>query len=107
MQRYSSGPITISVDVAANVNTATCEVVELSGFAGGGFVTGAGITSVAFYVCMTRDGTFVALHDATNTAIALTTTAAKGYALPVEAFGFEFLKLVGNAAGTVTLNKKT
>jgi hypothetical protein len=105
LQRFNSEEIFVSVTDAI----ATCEVIPMGSFAGGAIIipSGSSITSLVPYGCHTATGTYVPLYDSSNAAVSRTVAASRGYALPDECFGWRYLKLLGNAAGTVLLNLKS
>ncbi len=107
MERHVTNGFPVDVDVVGNLATASVKAVPFGSFAGGAFIPGTGITSIAFYGGMTEDGTYAEIKDSTNTAVTRTVTAGDGYALPDECFGWRFLKFVSNAAGEITLVLKS
>lgn len=106
LQRFVSDVMTISVDTSGNI--ANCEPIPFGSYAGGCFFIASGsITSIAPYGAMTLTGTYVPLYDSSNTAVSRTIAASRGYALPDECFGWKFLKLVANAAGSLYVMLKS
>jgi hypothetical protein len=94
--------------VAVNTVLANAAVVEFNKHAGGSVSVPAAssLTTLTFYACHTRTGTFVPLYDANNVAVTLTVAASRVVALPDALFGVPYFKMVGNANGTVTIFKK-
>lgn len=103
MQRYVSDKITITVDTVL----ADAEELPIGSFAGGAFVPGTGISSIAFYGALEKGGTFYEIKNSSDTAVTRSVTASDAYALPDECFGFAALKFVGNADGTLQICLKS
>lgn len=63
------------------------------------------LTTGTIYGCATQTGTYAALQGSTGTAITLTNIDGTigVYALPAEVCGIPWIKIVGNAAETVTI----
>lgn len=103
MQRFTSGLIPLIVDTTL----ADSEELPMGSYAGGAFVPGTSVTSVAFYGALERGGTFYEIKDSSNTAVTRTVTAGDAYALPDECFGFAAIKLVPNTDSTVLVCLKS
>lgn len=103
MQRFVSEKVTIGVDTTL----ADAEELPIGSFAGGAFVPGSGITSIAFYGALEKGGTFYEIKSSANAAVTRTVTASDAYALPDECFGFAALKFVGDADGTLQICLKS
>ena len=84
----------------------TCTAIDMEHAAGAGFSVAGSTTLLTFYVCETKNGTYVALYDKDNAAVTRTVAASKAYALPDECFPFPYVKALGDAAGTLTLSAK-
>ena len=96
----------VKQDVTVTNSAATCEAVLTKNFAGAGFInpSAGSNTSITFWVAEDENGTFRALYDSTNTAVAYATVAnSRAYPVPDEVFGFGAFKMVGNDAGPHTL----
>lgn len=108
LTRYVSYIATVGVDT----NLADCEPVPFGSYAGGRVYipSGSSITSLTFYDAPASDGTYLASYDDTaTTPVAITLTglgASKSYPIPAKMFGANWIKMVGNADGTVHLSLK-
>lgn len=99
-----------SASFSVSLNTAIGTTAEFSyGDFRDGFVivpTGSSVTSLTYWVSGSSGGTYIAAHDASGTAITQTVAGAKAYALPAALAGARWVKIVSNAAGTVTITAK-
>ena len=78
----------------------TSAALAIEGYAGGGFVLPSGFSGTTMTFTVSTDGsTFVALND-DDGAISKTVAASKGYTLPVELFGFPWMKFVSGSSET-------
>jgi hypothetical protein len=89
--------------VIAN-GAAVSGVIDATWAAGAGLIAPSALTAttvLAFKVCGSQDGTFVALYDRNNALVevAVTVNAAKAYALPDELFAWPYFKLWTEASG--------
>lgn len=94
-----AAPTVIAVDSVL----ADAAEIDISWAAGGGFIlpTGETMVTLTFYVAEKKGGTYKQLYDKTNAAISRTVAASRAYPLPDEIYGFPWLKIVGNADGTL------
>ena len=69
--------------------------------------SGSSLTSLTFYVSDTKDGTYQAFYDASNAAVTMTVAADRVYVIPVAVNSGIWVKIVGNASGTVNFVGKT
>ena len=109
--------------VAVTNSLSTTPDIPIGDWAAGGITipTGSSLTSLAVYVADREPSdplpsvpaqnaptapTYYPLHDATDAAIVMTVSATSAQALPAAIFAFGSVKLVGNAAGTITVSKK-
>ena len=100
----------VGVDVVGNIDTATVEAIPSGSARTGGFIVPAAspLTTLTFYGSHTGAiGSYVQIYDTSNAAISKTVAAARAYPLPPEALNFAWLKIVGNAAGSINLSLKT
>jgi hypothetical protein len=98
------------VDVSVTDAIATCDVIPFGSYSSGiVFVpttAGASVTSLTYYVCEKADGTYLPLSDQDAVAVAQTVSHTKAYEMPSALFGARFVKILANAAGTLTLTLK-
>jgi hypothetical protein len=105
---HSPAQLTITVDT----NLADCEAWSIGDARGARIIvpSGSSITSLTFHESNTRDGTYVACYDDTaTTPVAITLTglsAGRSYPLPAKLFACRYLKMVGNADGSVIVLAK-
>lgn len=92
-------------EISTTDSLTTTDEVLLDGAEQGTLYVPAGstITSVSFYVAPAPGGTFVALYSAT-TAVELTTTVSRAYAIPAAVFGARAMKMVCNTSGTLPVS---
>ena len=64
---------------------------------------GSSITSITYWIASTEDGTYQQLYSG-GSAVSTTVAADRTYALAGAIEGAAFLKLQGDAAGTVDLH---
>jgi hypothetical protein len=77
--------------------------------AAGGFLEIVGDpTTLTFYGSSTvgEGATHVPIHDSTNTAVTLTVTSGKGYAIPGECFGCRSIKIKGASDAAIKYSLK-
>ena len=81
------------------------DAIVFSGFTKGVVLVpnGSSITSLTYWISSTEDGTYTQLYNA-GSAISTTVAADRTYALASAIEGAAFLKLQGDAAGTVDLH---
>jgi len=108
MSRFCTSQKSVAVDTVGNI--ANCTPVNFRDFAGA-IVTvpaGSSITALTWYHCREENGTYQALYDPAGVALTPSTVGAgKDYAIAAEIFPAAFIKIVGDAAGTVHLTLKT
>lgn len=94
--------------IAITASIGTCDPIDISHAAGGAFIVtvGASLTSLTFYGCDTRGGTYKALYDKNNAAVTRTVAVDRAYPLPDDCYGFPFVKAVGNNTGTLVVTTK-
>lgn len=96
--------------ITITTSLATCEAVDYQGSAGGEIYVPAGssITTLTFHVARKPDGTYHAAYDGASSPAAVTLTVAGGnaYPLPDAIFGAGAFKMVGDAAGSVSVTLK-
>lgn len=94
-------------DVAITTSAATTGEISIGDFVQGEIFipTGSSITTLTYYVAPNSSGTYIAAQDGSG-AITQTVAAAKAYQMPSALFGAAMIRIVGNAAGTVTINIK-
>lgn len=94
-----------AVDVAANI--ASVEAIDFRGWRGGEIIMRSGSTAtITIYSSPTEDGAFCA-KKAAGTALTITIDdTSTAYELPPELFGSNFLKLIGDAAGSFDIGLK-
>ena len=85
--------------VIANGATTSGEI-SAENMAGGSFQIPSAFSgaSVSFTGTNESGGTFVAIHDSTNTVVSQTVTASKAYAFPATVMQFRFFKIVSASA---------
>ena len=95
---------------SVTVGTAVADSVAISygDFEKGMVLVPAGATYVTltWHTCGSESGTYLPAQDATGTAVTQTVAASKAYPIPVALLGARFLKITGNAAGTVGVTLK-
>jgi|TARA_B100000700_G_C14879518_1_gene777386 hypothetical protein len=81
------------------------DAIVFSGFTKGVVLVpnGSSITSLTYWISSTEDGTYTQLYNA-GSAISTTVAANRVFALDSAIEGAAFLKLQGDAAGTVDLH---
>ena len=95
--------VTVAVDVA---DSQAIPVGDFTSFTAA-IPTGSSITSLTCHVSTEEGGTYLPLYDSLKAAVALTSlTAGRAYQLPFGTFAVRWLKLVGDAAGTVDVTMK-
>lgn len=96
-------------DVINSLTVATSEAnsksVSMRGFTGGliSVPSGSSITSITYYISSTESGTYLPLYSG-GSQISTTVAAGRVYALDSAVKGAAFLKLKGDAAGSVDLH---
>lgn len=85
--------------VRADSTAADSTEIDISEFAGGGFVMpdSSSATSIAFHVSTRIGGEYEPLYDRDNAAVTQTVAVSRAYPFPDEIYGFGALKLVANA----------
>lgn len=104
------GAEVVNVDVIGNIDTATVEAIPSGSARTGGFIVPAAspLTTLTFYGSHTgATGSYIQIFDTSNAAISKTVGAARAYPLPPDVLNFAWLKIVGNAAGTIIMSLKT
>ena len=91
--------------VAVATTVGNSDELDVRNYAGGSVhvPNGSTITTLTFYALHAAGGTCVALYDADHVAVTLTVAANQVVELPASVFAIPFMKLVGNAAGNVSL----
>jgi hypothetical protein len=84
--------------VRADTTVADSTEIDISEFAGGGFVMpdSTSATSIAFHVSTRPGGEYEPLYDRDNAAVTQTVAASRAYPFPDEIYGFGALKLVAS-----------
>ena len=103
-QRYS-----ISIpSVAIGTDVANSDAIDFSSFTDGMVYVPAGssLTTLTWHTCATIDGTYLAAEDASSAAVTQTVAASQAHPIPAALAGARFLKITGNAAGTVGVTLK-
>lgn len=67
---------------------------------------GSSLTTLTWHACETADGTYLEAEDASSTAVTQTVAAGQAHPIPESLIGAQFLKITGNAAGTVGVTLK-
>ena len=103
-QRYSTSIVDITVDTAV----ADSDAINYGPFASGSVYVPAGssLTTLTWHACETRAGTYLAAEDAASAAVTQTVAASQVHPMPVALLGCRFLKITGNAEGTVGVTLK-
>jgi len=65
--------------------------------------TGSSITTLTFHVAPTISDTFIPLYTTGGSAVTQTVAAARAYPLPSSLVGAGAMKVVGDAAGAITI----
>lgn len=102
--RKTSGKKTIAVNDAAIANS---EEVDIRNYAGGNVTVSAGITLLTFYASQEEGGTYLPAKDQTDVAVTLTVSSAGITELPAAVYSFDFIKVLGDAAGTAYFSFKS
>lgn len=97
----------VVVDTSGNI--ANCTKIPIGDFGIGGVILpgSTSLTSLNFYVATTENGTYTPVYDATPTIVSRTVQASRAFDIPSQVMGFMFLKIVGNAAGTLDVHLKS
>ncbi len=90
---------------------ATSAPINIRGMAQCGILLPAAFTGATIGFSVSADGeTYATLYDSSNTAVAITVTQGRAYALPINVFPFAFVKLVSasseGAARTIIVSGK-
>jgi hypothetical protein len=103
-QRYSA---TIP-DVTVATAVANSQPINYGGFASGmvHVPAGSSLTTLTWHACLTEDGTYIAAEDAASAAVTQTVAASQAHPIPAALAGARFLKVTGNAAGTIGITLK-
>lgn len=93
------------LDVDVTASAGTTEEIVMVPYAGGILYipSDSTITSLTFHVTPVPGGTYYELVDAEGTDVVLTVEAGKAYPFPVATYGCAALKVVGNAADTISV----
>lgn len=67
---------------------------------------GSSITTLTWYACATKDGTYLPAEDAASGAVTQTVAASQAHPIPVALLGCRFIKAEGNAAGVMGVTLK-
>jgi hypothetical protein len=94
--------------VAVDTAIADSGPIDYRGWAGGevGAPAGSSLTTLTWYTCTTRDGTYLLKKDGFGNTVATTIAASQSAEIPKSLFGAMFLKIVGNADGAVNVSLK-
>lgn len=105
----STQRVALSQDVALTTSAGTTPAISIDGYASGEVYipTGSSITTLTYHVAPSSAGTFIAAYDATPAAVTQTVAAARAYPIPSALFGAAMMKIVVNAAGTVSITTKS
>ena len=105
--RRISDPIPVAITASETTTTA----IPIGDYAGGAlFVSAATGTSVSYYGGYDTAVAFLPIYDRTATtpvAITQVIAATRAFMIPVECFGFPYIKLVGNDVATAKITMKT
>lgn len=84
--------------VRADTSVADSTEIDISEFAGGGFVMPdtTSATAIAFHVSTRIGGEYEPLYDRDNAAVSQTVAASRAYPLPDELYGFGAFKMVAS-----------
>jgi hypothetical protein len=84
---------------------ATSDAIVFKGFTKGVVLvpSGSSITAITYWISSSEDGTYTQLYNA-GSAISTTVAASRVFALASAIEGAAYLKLQGDAAGTVDLH---
>lgn len=103
--------IAIKTGVALTTSETTTAKISFGGFAGGGYrLTAGSATLVTFYGGFAEDDTFQPIYDRTPTTpviISQVVAASRAFAFPPECFGFPYIKMLADAACTISYSLKT
>lgn len=97
------------LSLAITASSSTTATINKSGFVTGTIFVPAGssLTGLTFFVAPHESmdgnsaGTFVQAYDDSNAALALTVAAGRAYRIPLELAAAPFLRIVGDATGTI------
>lgn len=94
--------------VAVGTSVATSDPIAFGDFVDGmvHIPAGSSITTLTWHASTERAGTYLAAEDASSTAITQTVAASQAHPIPTALRGARFLKITGNAAGTVGVSLK-
>ena len=68
---------------------------------------GSGIGTLTFYACATVDGTYLPVYTYDGTAAVITVTAGRAYEFPPGVYATRYMKILADAADTVTITVKS
>ena len=103
-QRYSTTIPSVAIATAV----ADSDVIGYGPFGSGSLYVPAGssLTTLTWYACETRDGTYLAAETAASAAVTSTVAFSQSHPIPAALAGARFIKAVGNAAGTIGVTLK-
>ena len=95
----------VLTSVTVDTNVSDAQAIVLAGFTGGVIAVPAGssITSIKYHVAATETGTYVPMYSG-GSQISTTVAAGRAYALDSAIKGAAYLKLQGDADGSVDLH---
>lgn len=104
VSRYSVS----SESVAVGTTVGASDAIPFDEFVDGMIYIPAGssLTTLTWHACNTRNGTYLAAEDAASAAVTQTVGAGQAHPIPAALRGARFLKITGNAAGTVGYSLK-
>jgi hypothetical protein len=85
-----------------------CDVIDMAGSSGATVLLLSGSATLGtIYASDTEDGTYNPVCDKEGTAATVALNTAKRCQLPIESWSEEFLKIVANATGSVSVKPKS
>lgn len=69
--------------------------------------SGSALTTLTYHTSLKPDGPYIAAFNDSNAAVTRTVAAGRSYPIPDVLRGARFIRITGNAAGSVGLTLKT
>lgn len=87
----------------------TTPEIDVNNFAAGQVhvPTGSSITSLTYHAAPDKGGTYLPLQTSAGVAVTQTVAQTKAYDLPAQIAGCRYIRIVADAAGSVTIVGKT
>ncbi len=95
--------------VALTTSAGTTPAIDIARFASGEILipTGSTITTLTYHVVNISSGTYTPAYDSAGNAVTQTVQQTRAYPIPSAVFGASGIKIVADAAGSVSYCLKT